>query len=113
MEIHKDDFHLVVDNPTGNFSPERNKFIVEETIRKTNENIKRINAEWQDSMKERNYAVASYLTHLNNKGTSVEKYFSKQYLAYLRGDDVRTMLQTKLSPQAWQKQQRIISRQND
>lgn len=106
--INPIDYHFIQDKPDEDFSPTHNEWVIEETIRKTNANRKKRYEEWRKTMGERNHAVASYLIHLNRKGTPIEQYFSKNYLSYLRGDDVRTMLQTRLSPKAWRNQHKIL-----
>lgn len=110
-DLHPDDYQFVVVKPDGDFNPDRNKAVIQSTIKKTRERIRKGYVDWRDKFGERAEAAASYLKYVNrtNSSMSVEKYFSKQYLAYLRGDDVRRMLMTRLSPEAW-KNQRLISR---
>lgn len=108
-QLHPSDREFIITKPDADFSPERNKAVIEETIKKTRERVRSGYTGWRDKMGERVHAVASYLIHSNRKDTPLEKYFTKQYLAYLRGDDIRNMLMTSLSQKAWQNQ-RIISR---
>lgn len=72
------------------FSPERNKKVVEDTIKKYELEREQAQKVYSDQLGERSHAVSSYLMHLQrgNKSTSVEKYFSKAYLAHLRGKKI-------------------------
>lgn len=77
-----------VKDPTG-FSPERNKFIIEKTIQEYEQKRRDTYKKFHEDIRERAVAVADYLRHLDSgKATSVEKYFGKQELARLRGEDV-------------------------
>lgn len=108
-DLLPEDWGFIQVKPDPDFSPEHNKHVIRNAIKKTQERMKKGRDEWVDKTRERVHAVASYLMHANHKDTPIDKYFTKQYLAYLRGDDVRNMLMTKLSPQAW-KNQKIISK---
>ena len=81
-------------DPDG-FSPERNKFIIEETIRKYEATrIKKVN-DVVDHYSERADAVVSFIKSVDRgKGAqgNLEKYFGKQMLAYLRGQQIRDRL---------------------
>lgn len=71
------------------FSPARNKWVVENTIKKTEALIKSKRNEWDDKMGERSEAVASYLTSKAvDNNTPIEKYLGKRNLAYLRGQRI-------------------------
>lgn len=76
------------------FSPERNKAIVEKTIRKHELNIMRKKKDYAEAVRERADAVATYLKSLSNgKELSVERYFGKRELAKLRGQQIIQKLQ--------------------
>jgi len=83
-----------------NFSPERNKAIIDETIRANEQNVLRKRKEYDEAISERAEAVASYLNHLKNgKSSTVEKYFGRRMLAQLRGDDIRQKLMNAYAAQ--------------
>lgn len=76
------------------FSPERNKAIVEKTIRKHELNILRKKKDYAEAIRERADAVASYLKSLaNGKEWSVERYFGRKELVRLRGQQIIQKLQ--------------------
>lgn len=83
-----------VEVPDNNFSPERNKAIVEETIRKHNAKINEKKHEYDDAYAERADATMTYLRSLikGRSASQIHKYFSKSYLAYLRGEEIRKEL---------------------
>lgn len=89
-----DQQRFFVKDPVG-FSPERNKEIVENSIKKYEAmRIKKVN-DVVDHYSERADAVVSYLKSLDRgKGAqgNLEKYFGKQALAYLRGQQIRDRL---------------------
>ena len=81
-------------DPDG-FSPERNKFIIEETIRKYEATRVKKVTEVVDHYAERADAVVSFIKSVDaGKGAqgNLEKYFGKQMLAYLRGQQIRDKL---------------------
>lgn len=75
--------------PDSDFSPERNKYIVEKSIEKYERKRREQAKKYNERIAERTEAVYSYLKHLD-KGhdTPIEKYFSKRTLAYLRGQHI-------------------------
>jgi hypothetical protein len=79
------------------FSPERNKRMVEESIRKTNAERARRNRLYKDQVGERVDAVITYLNSRIAEGnTPIEKYFGKKMLAHLRGQQILETLKTKI-----------------
>lgn len=70
------------------FSPERNKAIVEGTIKKYEIKRRRQIAAFRDQVAERSDAVATYLQHVAQGGDdNIDKYFGKKELSRLRGED--------------------------
>lgn len=98
QNIQKDD-HQRFFVPDGkvdpNFSPQRNKAIIEQTIQEY-EKLRAKKASSQDEhFGERADAVLSYLHSVAVDGGSdrnMEKYFGKRMLAYLRGTQIRDQL---------------------
>lgn len=91
----KDDYDkfFIAEGDPG-FSPERNKAIIEGTIKKYNAYRARKGKAHEEAIRERSHAVVSYLKHIDmGKNTPVEKYFSKGELAYLRGEQIVERLQ--------------------
>jgi hypothetical protein len=81
-------FYMI--NPDPGFSPERNRAIINGTIEKNNLKRKKKIDHYVDTVRERSEAVTSYL--FSSKGAqgghTVDKYFGKQVLAYLRGQKI-------------------------
>jgi hypothetical protein len=78
-----------VDAPDSDFSPERNAYIVEKTIKETDNAIKQRKKEYAQKVAERSEAVASYIKYLDKGGGSAaEKYFGRRNLAHLRGQKI-------------------------
>lgn len=92
----------LLDTPEEGFSPERNKAIVEESIRK----YEALRAKkWKQAMeanRERAEASVSFLSHADRtKNGRLDKYFDKKTISYLRGDEIfsdirQLMLSNKL-----------------
>ena len=76
------------------FSVAKNRWIINNTIKKYEKNRQKKMAEFTDALRERTDAAATYL--MGGQGAqrsrSVEQYFSKQELAHLRGQDLQNML---------------------
>lgn len=84
--------------PDADFNPEKNKFVVEEAIRKTDEYKKLQRRIHMDNIRMRSEAVASYLTTEKGgarSGVDIEKYLGKRNLAVLRGEDLVNQLRRK------------------
>ena len=90
MKIDKVDLKFVKVDPDENFSPEHNRAVIKKTIEWTEKMAAKKDREYQDSLRERTSAFAQYANDFE-KGrtdTKVEKYFGKQYLTYLRGQQI-------------------------
>lgn len=76
------------------FSVAKNRWIINNTIKKYEKNRSRKMAEFTDALRERTDAVATYLCGINGaqRSRSIESYFGKAYLAYLRGQDIQNIL---------------------
>jgi len=86
MDIAKVDYKFVPSNPDPGFSPERNKSVIEGTIKK----YERVRAQkmkkWREGVAERSDALAQYFTSPKFLSTPFGKYFGKKWMAYLRGE---------------------------
>jgi hypothetical protein len=79
------------------FSPDYNKYVIEKTIKKTNAVRRQKMVQFREGVAERSDAVATYLKSRIGEGvTPIEKYFGKQWMAYLRGAQIQNVLRTKL-----------------
>jgi len=83
----KRDFQkFFVSKPDSTFSPERNKWVIKNSIRKHEANIKRRSREYMDQLRERSHAVRVYLDYLDRGGCKpIEKWIGKRELTRLQG----------------------------
>lgn len=80
-------FYVVTPDP--DFNPDRNKAIIENSIKKYEATRKKKNAEYVDKLRERTDAVATYLkSRWAESDRPVEKYFGKRMLAHLRAQKI-------------------------
>lgn len=87
-----------IEEPDSSFSPERNKAMVAESIRRTNENRRKKTKEFNDKVGERVDAVVTYLRSRVAEGsTPIERYFGKRQLAHLRGQQILRTIRTKIN----------------
>lgn len=71
------------------FSPKRNEFIIEQSIKRAESMRKRKKKLYEENIKERVDAAADYVMYLERGGTNpAEKYFGRKMLAYLRGEKI-------------------------
>ena len=71
------------------FSPEKNKAVIEETIKHNNQLFSHRYMTYNEKLRERVHATAWYISWLNSgKGNKAEQYFGKRELARLRGIEV-------------------------
>ena len=83
--------------PEPGFNPERNKQVIEGTIKKYEaQRLARMRL-FVKGLKERTDAIASYLTS-PKVGKPLERYFGKRYLAELRGQDITNELRQLTRP---------------
>jgi hypothetical protein len=86
--------YFIEDGEEG-FSPEHNKFVIENTMKKYEANRKKKAKEHVEAIRERADAVATYFKSRMAEGnTPVEKYFGKRNLAYLRGEKILQKLKS-------------------
>lgn len=95
MKISQQDYQKYYqDKHDDGFSPNRNKFIVEGTIRKYETNrLKKINL-FTDSVRERANAISFWLKsrHGAESNNPIERYFTPKELAHLRGEEIINQL---------------------
>ena len=81
--VATEDKRFILETPDDGFSPERNKFIIEQSIKEYEAmRAKKMKAH-DDEYAERADAVVSYLRALSRGGSNanIEKYFGKKPLA--------------------------------
>jgi len=88
-----------VEKGEAGFSPERNKAVIERTIKKSNLLRKKKALQYRENVQERADAVATYIkSRIAEGNTPVEKYFGKRWMAYLRGQKILNILKSKYKP---------------
>jgi len=97
-EINSKDKKFWPDQPDPGFSPERNKQVVDKTIAKYEAMRRARQKEFGEQLGERTDAIASYLAGGQgaHRGRSLERYFGRRYLAYLRGEDIVNEIRNRL-----------------
>ncbi len=82
-----------VKSPTGEFSVERNNYIINKTIEDYEKMRKDKAKAYEQKIRERVDAAMSYAKHLESNGaTPAEKYFGKKTLAHLQGQKIANSL---------------------
>ena len=89
-KIAKVDMKFVPVDPEAGFSPEHNRAVIKKTIEWTEKMETKKDRDYQDSLRERTSAFAQYAADFERgrTDTKVEKYFGKEYLTYLRGQQI-------------------------
>ena len=90
----------MLQKPDGDvdFNPERNKRVIEDTIKKTNKRIAQLKKEYSQQVEERVDAASYYLKALlQHKSYTAEHYFGRRELARLRGDAIRERIMSELA----------------
>jgi hypothetical protein len=94
MDYQKKDLEKYYIKNPENFSEERNKYIIDSTIREYEETRKKRRAKQEEDLAERIDAATYYLMKLEKSGdTPAERYFGKRELARLRGQKISQSLQ--------------------
>lgn len=87
--LESSDFHLINKMPDPDFSPERNKAIIDDSIRKTNEFFSKEGKAVNDIQKERIDIVATYGAYRFNRGTKdFISYFGRENYHKLIGEKI-------------------------
>lgn len=94
-EQKRDHALFFVEDGEEGFSPEHNKFVIENTIKKYKAKRKRQQKDYVESVRERSDAVATYLkSSAAETDKPVESYFGKKWMAYLRGEKILEKLKS-------------------
>lgn len=87
MKISKSDWKFVGVNADPDFSPEHNKRVMDEVLRKNAVLFARKERERKLKAQERSSAIASYVKNTHDNSTP-EEYFGRKHLTYLRGQQI-------------------------
>lgn len=96
--IAPQDLRYVRVNPDPNFDPERNRQVIEKTIKETDRLIRQKRREALGKTGERIQAVKTYVQGLSEgqRSTDREKFFGRKHLAYLRGQEIMEKIKGEL-----------------
>ena len=94
-KIHESDLKFVPVDADLDFSPEHNRKVIEETIRKSEANARKKQREFNEGLGERAEAARRFIKSKVN--SSAQRYFGKRELARLRGLEVIDMLKKRLN----------------
>lgn len=87
-----------IESPTSDFSPEKNKSIIEGTIQKYEKKRADMMKLYREGLSERIDAATDYIRYLERGGSSpAEQYFGKRELARLRGQKIVQTVQRTAS----------------
>src|SRR3990167_2516433 len=102
-EIAKSDFRFVPKDAEANFSVERNRKVIEDTIIKTDRRLAQLKKEYSNQIEERVDAVSYFLKNLikhksyaSDPRKAAEYYFGRHELARLRGEDIAEQIRSEL-----------------
>jgi hypothetical protein len=87
MKIDKTDYKYVGVDADKDFSPDHNKKVIAEVMRKNEVLFARHERDRKEKTKERTSAIASYVKNTKDN-TTPEEYFGKRYLTQLRGQQI-------------------------
>ena len=94
--IAPEDYKYMEQNPQGDigFSVEHNRRVIKEVDDFNDVMDRKRERDHKEKLKERTSAVVQYLNQIKDgKGvTSIDKYFGKRHLAYLRGQEIVSKL---------------------
>src|SRR3990167_209022 len=100
MNIDKQDYKFMEQNPEGDlgFSEEHNRKVIADTILKTNRNRRVRHREFEESLKERTWAVSKFLRNVDKGGEEDPiKFFGKDQAMYLKGKEIIDRLAESLN----------------
>lgn len=97
-KISPKDYHLVPVNPDPDFSPKHNQEVIDYTIRRSEEQWRKKQRDFNEKVKERASAIATYAESLKMGRTNsdVKKFFGPMELAYLKGYELMDKLKEEV-----------------
>lgn len=98
MDFPKEDKKFYIEKPDADFSPQHNREVVENSIKKYEAMQLKKWKETMDKNRERADAVVTYLKAIDKGATTrLDHFFSPKELSRLRGDDIRLELTERLN----------------
>jgi len=86
-KISKEDFKYLEQNPEGDpgFSAEKNRQVIEDTIKKTDRMRRQKKREFEEDLQERTWAATKFM---KSDEADPIKFFGKNYAMYLKGKEI-------------------------
>jgi hypothetical protein len=94
-DIKKEDLKFFVEKGEPGFNPERNKQIIENSIKKYERTVAQKRAEHRDELAERVDALVQYFCSPKFISNPINHYFGKRWIAYLRGEQALDRIKGK------------------
>ena len=95
MNVAKQDYRFILDKPEPGFNPERNKMVIENSIKKYEKIRAQKMKARREGVAERTDALAQYFTSPKFTSTPFGKYFGKKWMAHLRGEQIMDEIYAK------------------
>jgi len=86
QDLDKRDYKFIVEKGEPGFSPERNKQVIENSIKKYDLAVAKKRREWREQTAERVDAIMSFLKAEVSSNNPLSHYFGRRWIAYLRGE---------------------------
>jgi hypothetical protein len=97
-KIDKRDYKFIPEKPDIDFSPERNRLVIDRSIKKYEAMMRKKHQQFMEGVGERSEAVASFLHHVKQgRHNNVDTYFGRSTLAKLRGLEIVDTLRSKIN----------------
>ena len=98
-KVNRADWDLVPVDPDPDFSPEHNRKVIAETIRKNDLLQKKRRAEYNAKIDEKAADLAFYIKGIDQGGrtTDINKYFGKAHIAKMRGIEIRNQIMSQMT----------------
>jgi hypothetical protein len=102
IKIQPQDKKFYVATPDKDFSPEHNKFVIEQTIKKHEAKVAAARKERDEGIGERSHMIASYFkSRTVESGKPIDQYLGKQWMTKLNGErilnDIRMLSRPSLT----------------
>jgi len=91
-KIPKADWHLMTPDPEPGFNYDRNKKIIEGTIKKAAIMKKKRIQIFKEGLGERNDAIISWVKSLQGSEKPIDKYLGREWMARLTGEKILTKI---------------------
>ena len=97
-KISPKDYHLVPVEPDADFDPKHNQEVIDFTIKRSEEQWRKKQRDFNEKVKERAQAIATYTESMKmgNTTSDVKRFFGPTELAYLKGYELMDKLKEEV-----------------